>query len=181
MTPSGLLDRATLLSLLDELSLEAEARGVRVELFLVGGAAMTLAYDSERSTADLDAVFVPTSEVRAIAETVAANHPELGLDPTWPNDGVKGFLPGEDPNAVVFYDRPHLSVSIASARYLFILKAIAAREVDDGDLRTLWPLTGFTNASQALDAINAAYPRQPIKAAVQYLVEDIAATSTPQR
>lgn len=173
MTGTKPLDQTTLLALLNEIEQEALHRGVRVELFIVGGAAMAIGYDSKRSTADLDAIFVPTSEVRAITESVAANHPELALDASWLNDGVKAFLPGADPNAVILYDRPNLSVSIASARYLFILKAIAAREVDDGDLRTLWPLTGFNSASEALDAISIAYPKQPIKAAVQYLVEDI--------
>ncbi len=43
MTGYKALDRATLLALLEELALEAEARGVRVAPFLVGGAAMSIA------------------------------------------------------------------------------------------------------------------------------------------
>lgn len=66
-----LLGRAELDGLLDDVGSEAEHRGVRVNLFLVGGGAITLAYNDQRTTGDLDAVFEPTTVVRDIAETVA--------------------------------------------------------------------------------------------------------------
>jgi Nucleotidyltransferase of unknown function (DUF6036) len=34
-------------------------RGIVADVFIVGGAAMALAYDAERVTRDVDAVFVP--------------------------------------------------------------------------------------------------------------------------
>lgn len=40
-------------------------------LFVVGGAAMALAYDESRVTRDLDALFVPAPEVRQIAEAIS--------------------------------------------------------------------------------------------------------------
>lgn len=54
---------------------------------------MALAYDQERLTRDVDALFVPVPEVRQIAEDMSAAH---GLEPDWLNDAVKGFLPGAD-------------------------------------------------------------------------------------
>ena len=36
-------------------------------MFIVGGAAMAIAYDTRRATADVDAVFVPSSEVLTAA------------------------------------------------------------------------------------------------------------------
>ena len=39
-------------------------RGARAELFLVGGAALAVAYDATRATRDLDAVFIPTDVIR---------------------------------------------------------------------------------------------------------------------
>ncbi|MGH3191402.1 MAG: nucleotidyl transferase AbiEii/AbiGii toxin family protein [Streptosporangiaceae bacterium] len=53
------LGREDIRALLDDLSAELAARGARAELFLVGGAAMAVAYDAARATRDLDAVFVP--------------------------------------------------------------------------------------------------------------------------
>ena len=48
-----------------------EARGARAGLFLVGGAALAVAYDATRATRDLDAVFIPTDVVRQAAAAVA--------------------------------------------------------------------------------------------------------------
>jgi predicted nucleotidyltransferase len=168
-----LLTRQELLHLFDQMSEAAQQRGVRIELFVVGGAAMALVYNTERVTRDLDAVFEPKTIVYEVAAQVArASQLELADD--WLNDGVKGFLPGPDPSATVFYENDGISVRVASPRYLFVLKAMAARESDEDDLRTLYPLCGFNSKSEALDTIEAAYPNQPIKLTVQYLVEAIA-------
>lgn len=75
------LERVTLLRLLADLDAELQAHGVRAELYVVGGAAMALAYDARRVTRDVDAVFRPQTEVYEAAARVAAQHPELGLDP----------------------------------------------------------------------------------------------------
>lgn len=67
-------DRAGINSLLSELSDELARRGAQADVFLVGGGAMGLAYDSRRATRDLDAVFVPTDVVCTAAATLAAHH-----------------------------------------------------------------------------------------------------------
>jgi hypothetical protein len=58
-------------------------RGVTAKVYVFGGAAMALAYDSRRATRDIDAVFVPhgvvLDEARAVGE-------QLGLPPWWPNE-----------------------------------------------------------------------------------------------
>lgn len=174
-----MIDREAIVELLMQMEELATDQGVRIELFVVGGAAMALAYNAERVTGDLDAVFEPTEVVRDIARRVADVNPGLGLREDWLNDAVKGFLPGSDPNATVLFDRPNLTVSVASPRYLFVLKAMAARESDETDLRTLWPLCDFADARQALDAVETAYPRVPIRPAVQYLIEALAAEQAP--
>src|SRR5262249_35213171 len=83
------LARGDIHALLDELSAELATRGAKADLFLVGGAAIAVAYDEARSTRDLDAVFLPTDVVRQAALVVAENH---GLAKDWLNDAVKGFL-----------------------------------------------------------------------------------------
>jgi hypothetical protein len=90
------LGREDIRALLDNLSAELEARGARAELFLVGGAALAVAYNATRATRDLDAVFIPADVVRQAAAVVAGRE---GLAEDWLNDAVKGFLPGPDPNA----------------------------------------------------------------------------------
>jgi hypothetical protein len=55
-----------------------QTRGLQAQLFVVGGAAMTLACDGQRLTRDVDALFVPTREVRDIAGELADRY---GLEP----------------------------------------------------------------------------------------------------
>lgn len=167
-----LLDRDRIVDLLHQVAEEAERRGVSAALFLVGGGAMALGYTTARTTRDLDGVFEPKQVVYDIAAAVAA---DAGLAPDWLNDAVKAFLPGEDSGATVIFERPGLRVSIASPRYLFVMKAIAGREADEEDLRALYALAGFGSASEALDTVERAYPTRPLSPAVQYLVEGIAA------
>ena len=90
------LGREDIRALLDDLSAELAARGARAEPFLVGSAALAVAYDANRATRDLDAVFIPADVVRQAAAAVAERR-ELTED--WLNDAVKGFLPGPDPDA----------------------------------------------------------------------------------
>ncbi|MGH9128559.1 MAG: DUF6036 family nucleotidyltransferase [Acidimicrobiales bacterium] len=169
----GVLGRADVFSLLDELAGILAERGLRGQLFLVGGAAMAVAYDSRRLTQDVDGVFEPKMAVYEAAKVVGERH-DLPRD--WLNDAVKGFLPGPDVEARVYFDQPGLSVQVASPRYLFILKAMAARQARDADdLRTLYPLTGFTSVAQALDAIERAYPGLAIAPRVAYFVQEVLA------
>ena len=58
--------------------------GIDADLFIVGGAAMAVAYDARLATTDVDAVFVPSKEVRIAASRVAQ---ERGLEEDWLNDG----------------------------------------------------------------------------------------------
>ncbi|MHB8295418.1 MAG: DUF6036 family nucleotidyltransferase [Acidimicrobiales bacterium] len=173
---AGGLDRAQILSLLDELSRRAERRGVRVELFLVGGAAMVLVYNTTRTTKDVEGIFEPKMIAYEIAAEIARDS-NFRLAPDWLNDAVKVFpFPGDrlDASARVIYDNPGLNIRAASPRYLFAMKAWAGRESDEDDLRALWPLCGFAGAADALDYLEESYPSGRIKPRTQYIVEDIA-------
>ena len=59
------LTRDDIVALLADLGTEMESQGQRAELFVVGGAAIALAFDARRATRDIDAVFVPTPAVYA--------------------------------------------------------------------------------------------------------------------
>jgi len=133
------LDAADITGLLEALDGELAARGTTADVYLVGGAAMALSFDSTRTTRDLDAVFVPTSEVRAAVARVAHSH-DLAED--WLNDAVKGFVPpGTDPHQRVIYESPHLRVAVASVEHLLAMKVAAARvEQDRGDLGPDYPI-----------------------------------------
>lgn len=135
---------------------------------------MALAYNEHRVTSDLDAVFEPKNRVYELAQRVAAES-ELKIDENWLNDGVKGFLIGEDPAPRgVLTDVPGLSVRVASPRYPFALKAMAARESDLDDLHILYPLCGFSSVEDALSTVEDAYPTLTPKPVVEFLIREIA-------
>lgn len=165
------LGREDIRALLDDLSEELSARGVRADLFLVGGAAIAVAYDEARSTRDLDAVFLPTDVVREAAAAVAERR---GLVPDWLNDAVKGFLPGPDPDAQRFYASESLNVDVASARYLLAMKLFSARvENDADDIMFLYRQLGFTTVEEGLDLVESVYHGRPVEPKVQFLLGEI--------
>lgn len=162
-----LLGREQLLAVLRDLAEELDRQGVRAEVFLVGGAAMTLAYDTRRTTRDVDAVFEPKSTVYEAARRVADSH---RLPEDWLNDAVKGFLHGSDPDAVPVLDTPGLRVDVASPRYLLAMKLLSARDEDVDDILFLYRLCGFHTVEEGLDLVEAAYPGREIPVRVQYLL-----------
>jgi uncharacterized nucleotidyltransferase DUF6036 len=167
----ALLGRQELLHALEELDQELSRLNVRGEVFIVGGAAMAIAYNTRRSTSDVDAVFVPSSEVRTAAARVAQ---KLNLEPDWLNDGAKAFLPGEDKDRIGVYEGQHLSVAAASPQYLLAMKLMASRvERDQDDIRELYQLCGLTTAAQGLDLLESYYPERQILPRVQFLLQEM--------
>lgn len=57
------LDRASILTALRALGERLHDGGIVADLYVVGGAAMAMAFDARRSTRDIDAVFVPKTAV----------------------------------------------------------------------------------------------------------------------
>lgn len=170
-----LLDRGALLGYLTELGEELQAQGVRGSLFMVGGAAMALAYNTRRSTRDIDGVFEPKQVIYEAARRIAERHGDE-LDEDWLNDGVKGLMLGPDPDATVVFQHPGLHVNVASPRYLFAMKVAASRvEQDDDDIAVLFRLSGFTSVDEALDHITHTYPHLRLEPKSQYLLEAIVA------
>lgn len=172
MNHGNLLSADEIRELLSELGRRLNERGISAQLFLVGGAAMALAFNSRRSTRDLDGVFEPKAEVYAEAAAMAE---ERGLPPDWLNDGVKGLLPDRSAAEVGNrFESPGISVGIASAEYLFAMKAVAAREdADADDLRILAEYIGVTNAEDALDLVEKYFSPQWILPTTQFFVEVI--------
>ena len=166
------LGREEITALLIELGDELAERGVRGELFLVGGAAMVLAYNTRRMTADVDAVFEPKQVIYSAAERVASHHP--GLQPDWLNDGVKGFLPGADPNARTAIETPGIVVSSASPEYLLALKVQASRiDRDEDDIRILANLCDAHTADDVLAIAERIVGPGRLAPKAQFIVQSI--------
>lgn len=172
---SPLLGAEQIRSLLVDLGQRLEARGIEARLFLVGGAAMALAFSRRRVTRDLDAVFEPKTEVYQEAAAIAR---ERGLPEDWLNDSVKGLMPdrSQPVEGTSSFTAPGIRVGVASPAYLFAMKAQAARQEADGDdLRLLARNLNLKDASQALDLVERFYGPNRLTAKTQLIVEAIMA------
>jgi hypothetical protein len=88
-----LLGRAELERTFSDLGERLAGRGVVADVFIVGGAAMALAYDAERVTRDVDARFSPHGIVLEEARNVADNP---GLPYWWLNEQASVYISGKD-------------------------------------------------------------------------------------
>jgi hypothetical protein len=164
------MDRGEIIDALTALAGELESRGVSAEMYVVGGAAIALAFDERRSTRDIDAVFEPKSVVYEAAAVVAER---LGLPAGWLNDAVKGFLEGEDPAAAPVLELPGLRCLAASPETLLALKVLAHRVgEDEGDLRLLAAELGLERADQVLAIAEQTYGDR-LDPAARFFVEQV--------
>lgn len=170
------MDRGEILAALTALAEALERRDVQGELYMVGGAAIALAYDSRRSTRDVDAVFEPKSIVYEAAAEVSA---QLGLPPGWLNDAVKGFLAGDDPQAAPVLELPGLRCLVASARMLLALKVLAHRVgEDEDDVLLLAGELGLGGAAQVLATVEEVFGDR-LDPAARFFVEELFAAGGP--
>lgn len=171
MRTSQVLDKDRVLALFRGLSYRLGSTGLTAQLFVVGGAAMALAYDGGRVTRDVDAVFVPAPEVRRIAADMSGFH---GLEPDWLNDAVKGFLPGDDLHPRTVFESESLVVQVASPEYLLAMKLHASRDERDlDDAALLFNRLGYTGAKDCLDLLSTMYPAARLLPRHEYIAEDI--------
>ena len=170
-------NRERIVSALKALGEQLISEGVRGQIFIVGGAAMALAYSTRRVTKDIDAVFEPKSAIYLAAAKVAE---DLGLPRDWLNDAVKGFMPGPDEHPRQIPDIDGLEVTTASARYLLAMKLMAMRfGEDEEDIETLLRECGLTSAHEALDLVRRIYPQREPPAKTRFFLEQLLGPDTP--
>lgn len=163
------MDREQIRELLTELGARLERRGTLGDLYVVGGAAIALAYDNRRATSDIDAIFVPKNEIYAAAAELAA---ERELPQGWLNDAVKGFLLGPDPHQTTILDLPGLRVEIASPQVVLAMKCLAHRiGEDDEDVLLLAASLSLTTAVEVLDVVAGLVGSRLLTPQVQFFVE----------
>jgi hypothetical protein len=164
------VDREEILDALTALAAELDRRQVSAEMYVVGGAAIALAFDARRATRDIDAVFEPKALVYAAAAVVGE---ERGLPAGWLNDAVKGFLEGPDPAAAPILDLPGLRCLAASPEMLLALKVLAHRVgEDESDLRLLAAELGLERAEQVLAVAERTFGDR-LDPAARFFVEQV--------
>jgi hypothetical protein len=169
--PERAFTKKRILQALQALGEELTREGVRAQIFIVGGAAMALAYSTRRVTRDIEAVFEPKQTVYAAAAKVAE---ELGLPEDWLNDAVKGFMPGPDETPRPVPAIEAIEVTTASPRYLLAMKLMAMRfGEDDEDIEILLRECDIHNAEGALDVLEQVYPAREPPAKTRFFLEEL--------
>ena len=165
-----LLGRERIRELLVELGRRCAATGDSVDMFVVGGGAIALAYSGDRGTRGIDAVFEPKMRVYEEARKVAD---EVGLPRDWLNDGVKGLLPDfKDEGQQVTISSEGIHVVVPSPEYLFAMKATSARiGMDDDDLILLGTIIGIKSADQAYEVVERFYRRERVSAKAGFYIQ----------
>lgn len=166
-----LLDRERLREIFRLLGERLQRRGVVGEVYVIGGAAIALAYDARRATRDVDAVYVPHGIVQQEAQALGR---ELGLPPWWLNEQVSVYAaPQGDPQAAVTFWHPGLRVSAASPEHLLAMKVIASRRRDADDIQLLVARLGLTSVQEVVAVCERVFPQQPLARRSLLLLEDL--------
>lgn len=175
--PERHLTRAKILSALQALGRDLTNQGVRGQIFIVGGAAMALAYSTRRVTKDIDAVFEPKMVIYEAAARVAA---ELGLPDDWLNDAAKAFMPGPDAAARPLPEVRGIEITVASPQYLLAMKLMAMRfGEDDDDIEVLLVQSGLHTAQEALDLLERMYPYREPPVKTRFFLEELLGPARP--
>jgi hypothetical protein len=173
------LSRETIIAALEALNKRLTEKGVTGELCIFGGATMVLAFDARESTRDVDAVFVPKTEIYQEAAIIAE---DLNLPASWLNDGVKGFLSKE--GGVTTEGMPqwdNLRIMRPTTRYLLAMKCMAARVAeydtagDKNDIIHLCKDLGIHTTEEILDLVEDYYPTSRIPVKTQFFIAEIMA------
>lgn len=171
MTGAGpLLDRTAIEEAFRRLGDRLARRGVIADIYVIGGAAMALAYDARRATRDIDAVFKPHGIVLQEARGVAD---ELGLPGWWLNEQASAYVaPGGDPSAPHVFDHPGLRVAAASPEHLLAMKVLAGRRRDSDDIQFLIQRLSLTSLDQVLAICAEVFPDEPVPDRARLILED---------
>ena len=169
--PTPLLDRAGIEDAFRRLGDRLAKRGVVADIYVFGGAAMALAYDSRRATRDVDALFKPHGVVLEEARRVAA---EIGLPDWWLNEQASSYVtPGGDPSPSRVFNHPGLRVFAASPEHLLAMKALAARPRDAQDIKQLIEVLDLHSVSDVLALVRNVFPEEEPPARLALLLDDV--------
>jgi len=142
------------LELMSRLVSALDNRGVDATIYIVGGAAIALDYDSRRLTVDVDAFFEPRDVVLEESRKLAD---EFGISDDWLNDKAKmGQVNADDDGVPQVMSSGRVKVTTASPHHLIAMKLAAERDRDVNDIATILEETGL-DPTEAIDIAHDLY------------------------
>ena len=136
------LDARAMRTLLDELDGRLQTRGVAASIYVVGGAAMSLAYGRAVVTLDIGAV----ASHRAVLDEAKVMAEVHGLPEHWLNGRAEAWIPTRPPTARRRPTKVGLTVHIAPPDHMLAMKLVALRRRDRPDIRLLIEQLGMAEA-----------------------------------
>jgi hypothetical protein len=165
------ISKTEALEALSRLGELASGSGDTIELMLLGGGAMVIAFDARELTRDLDVVVLSPqdrSAVRALARQVAL---ERSWPEDWLNDAAKGFVVGYSDGGVLL-STIGITVRRPSTEQLLAMKLCAWRDdVDIADARRL--LKEFTEGHDSVWSRIQPYLQPGRELVAKYAFEDL--------
>lgn len=170
--PKASLTRKELLLLLSELSNELTSRSIEANLYIVGGAAMVMAFEARNSTRDIDCRYTPKAIIDQIAVMVGERH---DLPPEWLNDHAAMFISPvvDDPSPIPIMTRGSVRITAASAEMMLAMKLRASRPRLDGeDIAVLCDELRITTTEEAITIFEHYYPEDPLPKYAKPLLQE---------
>ncbi|MBN1961583.1 MAG: hypothetical protein JW841_11610 [Deltaproteobacteria bacterium] len=168
-----MLTKDAILKLFNSLNEELARQDIKGEIYLVGGAVMTLVFDARASTRDIDALFLPATTIRNVAFKIASKH---SIDINWLNDAVKGFM-SECGEFNEYLELSHLRLYTALPEYLLAMKCLSMRLGpefhDEADIRYLLRFLNIEKYEEALAIISRYFPLERFMQKSLYALEEI--------
>lgn len=156
--PQSLFTRPELERALEELIEELVELDEDVVIDIVGGAAISLAYDPSRpATRDVDSIRIkPEIDVLEVARLLGARN---GWPEGWLNTKAVAFAPDRETAEVfvLYRKRARVEVNVASPETLLAMKMRSPRPRDADDLQALVTHCGITSIGEAQEIFDAHY------------------------
>ena len=155
-------DRDAIISALAELVDELVRSGTQIQIRVVGGAAISVAFDRETTTTDVDALYGANPDVENAARTVAYRN---GWPENWLNDNVKQFASHFDTadDWINLDIRNGVAIRVAGARLLLAMKLFAARgRRDSQDIDRLLDACAIKDIDGAIAVFERYYPEEEL-------------------
>ena len=158
-----------ILKLLSQVNAKLEERGQSASILLSGGASMSLMFNRDRLTQDVDAVLLSSNreEFRHLIAEVGA---ENGLEEDWLNDAVKGFIDFSWQKEFVPTGLSNLTVYSVPADKLLAMKLNAGRTFskDKEDAIELMNHLKLQSVDEAIDILENSLPGNVLTARTKF-------------
>jgi len=180
----AMLKKDDILRGLRKIDKKAKEAGIIVDLAVYGGAALAIAFNIRHATRDVDAVM--RGEPAFLRNAAAEVAVEEGWAKDWLNDGVKGFISGNEKMLLMesfggfgASSTGGLRIYTPTPEYLFAMKCMAMRPEgiegsrDISDIEALADIAGIRDAGEAMSLVEEFYPAARIPAKVRFGIEEI--------